>query len=188
MFRTNPFRISPVVIRLFPKLAYQLVPAALVTTVGVLLLSNLDKTPNTAPDAKAIETPINAEAVFKITPRESAADAGEHTARREKAAPSHAAAKSAAIAQPRKSATEPATPRQTATLPPPLQIVQIPDTPPPAADHENVVVSKLRSATAAVQRIPQWAASSMTGWFTAATPPRPPSDVPAPPANFQAAM
>ena len=177
MFRTSPFA------RLFPRLAYQLVPAALVTTVGVLLLSNLDKTPGAAPDAKAIEIPINAEAVFKITPREIAADAVEHAAKREKAA-----TKSAAIAPPRKPASEPATPRQTATLPPPLQIVQIPDAPPPAADQENAVMSKLRSATAAVQQIPQWAASSMTGWFTAATPPRPPSDVPAPHANFQAAM
>ena len=177
MFRTSPFA------RLFPKLAYQLVPAALVTTVGVVLLSNLDKTPSAAPDAKAIETPINAEAVFKITPREIAADAVEHAAKHEKAA-----TKSAALPQPRKPASEPATPRQTATLPPPLQIVQIPDAPPPAADHDDGIVGKLRSATAAVQRMPQWAANSMTGWFTAATPPRPPSDVPAPHANFQAAM
>jgi NADPH:quinone reductase-like Zn-dependent oxidoreductase len=48
----------------------KLVPAALVTGIGILLLSNLAKTPDTTPVAAPVETAINAEAVFKITPRE----------------------------------------------------------------------------------------------------------------------
>ena len=65
MLRTNPFAA-----RLFSRLVTQLVPAALVTGVGILLLSNLAKTPDTTPVAVPVETAINAEAIFKITPRE----------------------------------------------------------------------------------------------------------------------
>ncbi len=65
MLRTNPFAA-----RLFSRLVTQLVPAALVTGVGILLLSNLAKTPDTMPVAAPVEAAINAEAVFKITPRE----------------------------------------------------------------------------------------------------------------------
>ena len=56
------------------RLLYQLVPAALVTSVGVLLLSNLAKVAD-APQAAPVETAINAEAVFRIVPREPVVEA-----------------------------------------------------------------------------------------------------------------
>jgi len=65
--RTNP-RVS----RLLPRLAYQLLPAVIVTIVGVLLLGSLAKTPDVAPETKPVETAINGEAIFKATPRETA--------------------------------------------------------------------------------------------------------------------
>ena len=202
---------NPLVARLLPRLLYQLVPAALVTTVGVLLLSNLAKAPDTSLLPAPVETAINTEAVFKIVPREPA-DA-EQDAKRVKGAPSRAAVvpKSVASSTPpsRKAANEPATPRQVsstpvssapvsstpvssaqvASVPAPLPIVQIPEQPQPAAatpDSENAVMSKLRTATTAVQRIPQWAARSVAGWFSAEAPPRPPAAVPVP--DVQAAM
>src|SRR3982751_4065613 len=89
VLQTNPFAA-----RLFSRLVTQFVPAALVTGVGILLLSNLAKTPDTTPVAAPVETAINAEAVFKITPRE----------------PEEAPAPAAAI----KSAAPRAAPKQTA--------------------------------------------------------------------------
>ena len=88
---TPVLRTNPLAARLLPRLLYQLVPAALVTTVGVLLLSNLAKAPDAPPAAAPVETAINAEAVFKIVPREPGADA-EQDAKRAKAAPPRTAA------------------------------------------------------------------------------------------------
>src|SRR5215213_4702628 len=83
VLRNNPFAA-----RLFSRLVTQLVPAALVTGVGILLLSNLAKTPDTTPVASSVETAINAEAVFKITPREpEEAPAGKSAAPRIAAPP-----------------------------------------------------------------------------------------------------
>jgi hypothetical protein len=187
---------NPLVARLLPRLLYQLVPAALVTTVGVLLLSNLAKPPGTSPLTAPVETAITTEAVFKIVPREPA-DA-EQDSKRVKGAPSRTAVNPRPVASStppsRKAANEPAAPRQVsstqvASVPAPLPIVQIPEQPQPAAatpDSENAVMSQLRSATTAVQRIPQWAARSVAGWFSADTPPRPPAVVPV--QDFQAAM
>lgn len=179
-------RTHPLVARLLPRLAYQLVPAALVTTLGVLLLSNLAKAPDGAPATPPVQTAINAEAVFKIVPREAGQTSLHHPAL------SHAAANpkplAANIATPsRKAANEPV-PRQVASLPAPLPIVQIPEQPQPAAapSLDNTMMGKLRSATATVQQIPQWATRSVAGWFARAIPPRPPAPVPM--QNFQAAM
>jgi len=176
-------RNHPLAARLLPRLLYQFVPAALVTTVGVLLLSNLAKAPDTPPAAAPIETAINAEAVFKIVPREMSADA-EQDSRRAKGVPPRPAA------NPKPPAINTAAPqsRKLASLPAPLPIVPIAEPPQPvAAAPDGGVMSKLRSATAAVQQIPQWAGRSVAGWFAADTPPpRPPALVPA--QNFQAAM
>jgi hypothetical protein len=178
-------RNHPLAARLLPRLLYQLVPAALVTTVGVLLLSNLAKAPDTPPAAAPVETAINTEAVFKIVPREMSADA-EPDPKRVKSAPPRAAAN----AKPPAASTAAPQSRKVASLPAPLPIVPIAEPPQPATaapDSENVVMSKLRSATTAVQQIPQWAGRAVAGWFAADTPPpRPPASVPA--ANFQAAM
>src|SRR6476620_6627266 len=179
VLQTNPFAA-----RLFSRLVTQFVPAALVTGVGILLLSNLAKTPDTTPVAAPVETAINAEAVFKITPREpEETPAVKNVAPRTTAAPKQAAVNT--VLPPRKPVSE----RQVASVPAPLPMVQIPE-PPQAATivptDDNSVMGKLRSATSTVQRIPQWAARSVTGWFSADPPPRPPAAVPT--QNFQASM
>jgi hypothetical protein len=191
------FRNHPLVARLLPRLLYQLAPAALVTTVGVLLLSNLAKVPDTPPVPAPVATAINAEAVFKIVPREAVEEApAEAKADARRLAAARAAnpkppVTATAVPPSRKAVNEPAALRQVAVAP--LPIVQIPEQPmaqvpePPAAapDGENTVMGRLRSASTAVQRIPQWATRSVAGWFSAdAPPPRPPAPVPA--QNFQA--
>jgi hypothetical protein len=180
VLRTNPFTA-----RLLSRLAYQLVPAALVTTVGILLLTNLTKAPDTTTVTAPAEAPINAEAVFKIVPRETAEIPAVKAvaATRPAANPKPLAANAVTLAR------KPASERQAATAPAPLPSVQIHEPPQVAAAApaaENGVLGKLRSATATVQRIPQWAAHSVAGWFSADAPPRPPAAVPA--QNFQAAM
>jgi hypothetical protein len=174
VLQTNPFAA-----RLFSRLVTQLVPAALVTGVGILLLSNLAKTPDTTPVAAPVETAINAEVVFKITPREpEEAPAVKNVAPRITAAPKQTAVNTVnTVLPPRKPASE----RQIASTSAPLPTVQAA----PTAD-DSSVMGKLRSATATVQRIPQWAARSVAGWFSADTPPRPPAPVPT--QNFQASM
>jgi hypothetical protein len=193
LFEGTPVvRNNPLIAQLLPRLLYQLVPAALVTTVGVLLLSNLAKVSDAPPAAAPVETAINTEAVFKAVPREPSAEPAQDSKSVKVAAPRAASPKpQASSPQPsRKPANEPAMPRQVASAPAPLPIVQIAEQPQPAAatpDDENSVMSRLRSATTAVQRIPQWAAHSVAGWFSAdAPPPRPPASVPE--QNFQAAM
>ena len=192
MLRTNPFAA-----RLFSRLVTQLVPAALVTGVGILLLSNLARTPDATPITAPVETAINAEAVFKITPREpEEAPAVKSVAPRLTAAPKQTAVNT--VLPPRKPASERqfaaerqvASERQVTSVPAPLPIVQIPAQPQVTASsaaEDNSVMGKLRNATATVQRIPQWTARSVAGWFSAdAPPPRPPAPVPA--QNFQASM
>ncbi len=175
--------INPRVARLLPKLLTQLVPAALVTIVGVMLLSSLGKAPSPAPDTPPMEVAINAEAVFKMTPREAVddrdQDAGKTAGSRPAVKPKPLAANT--VAPQSRKANEPA-PQQVASAPAPLPIVPIPEqprtSPAQAPKSENVVVNGLLSATATVQRIPQWAARSVAGWFTAEPPPRPPAPVP----------
>lgn len=178
--------INPVVARLLPRLITQLAPAALVTTVGVMLLSSLGKAPSAVPDTPPVEVAINADAVFKVTPREAVddrdQDAGKTASSRAAVKPKPLAANT--VAPQSRKANEPA-PRQLASAPAPLPIVPIPEQP-QTRNSENVVVSGLLSATATVQRIPQWAARSVAGWFTEAAPPRPPAPVPT--SNPQAAM
>ncbi len=181
MLRNHPF-----VARLIPRLITQLVPAALVTIVGVMLLGNLAKEPDAAPAAAPFPTAINAEAVFRMTPREPA-EADEQTA----TAASRTAAKPKALAvsiptPPRNPADESATARQIASVPAPLSIVPIPAQPQAAAASNPTVLGRLWGATTAVAGMPYRAAQSVTGWFSAETPPRPPAPVPL--QNFQAAM
>jgi hypothetical protein len=186
VLRTNPFAA-----RLFSRLVTQLVPAALVTGVGIALLSNLAKTPDTTPPAASVETAINAEAVFKITPREPEAPAPaaaiKSAAPRAVAAPKQVAGTTVNTALPPR---RPVSDQQVASAPAPLPTVQIPAQPQVVATapvEDNSVMGKLRSATASVQRIPQWTARSVAGWFSAdAPPPRPPASVPT--QNFQASM
>jgi hypothetical protein len=184
---THVLRNHPFIARLIPRLITQLVPAALVTIVGVTLLGNLAKAPDTAPAAAPVPTAIHAEAVFKMTPREPA-ETDEQTAT---AAASRTAAKPKALAvsiptPPRKPADESATARQIASAPAPLSIVPIPAQPQAAAASNPTVLGRVWGATTAVAGMPYRAALSVTGWFAAETPPRPPAPVPL--QNFQAAM
>jgi hypothetical protein len=182
---------NPLIARLFPKLIYQLVPAALVTGVGILLLSNLAKAPSAARETVPAAVAINAEAVFTATPQEPAkVQAAEPAAATRPAVKPKAVAANAATPS-RKPANESAAPRQVASVPAPLPTVQIPGQPvvaeaATAPSSETGVMSKLRSATAKVQQLPQWAASSVAGWFSEETPPRPPASVPV--ENVQASM
>lgn len=171
--------------RLPRKLAYQLVPAALITVVGLVALSSLSRTPDPAPAAPTVNAPIQGEAIFTATPRPSAAEEQEAKQAKTAAASSPRPRPLAANTPPRKPVNEPA-PRQVASLPPPppLPAVQVAEAPQPEAD--NSVMGKLRSTAASVARIPQWATNSMAGWFApAGAPPRPKTDVPQ---HFQAAM
>ena len=123
MLRTNPFAA-----RLLSRLITQLVPAALVTGVGILLLSNLARTPDTTPVTAPVETAINAEAVFKVTPREpEGAPAVKNVAPRIAATPKQTAVNT--VLPPRKPASE----RQIASTPAPLPTVQIAAQPPVVA-------------------------------------------------------
>jgi hypothetical protein len=125
VFRTNPFAT-----RLFSRLVTQLVPAALVTGVGILMLSNLAKAPDTTPPAPSVETAINAEAVFKITPREPEAPAPaaaiKSAAPRAVAAPKQVAGTTVNTALPPR---RPVNDQQVASAPAPLPTVQIPAQP-----------------------------------------------------------
>jgi hypothetical protein len=70
-----------------------------------------------------------------------------------------------------------------------LPTVQISQAPQPAVappPEETGVMGTLRSATAMVQALPQRAARSVAGWFSADPPPRPPATVPT--QNFRAEM
>ena len=171
-----------------PRLITQFVPAAIVTVVGVLLLSNLTKTSTTTPAAAPVQTAISTEAVFTMTPR-APAEADEQPGK----AAARAAAKPKTLTAnvptpPRKPIEEPA-PRQVASAPLPLPTVQIPaqlQTPARDSSIMGSIMAPIRSTGSAVLQMPQQAARSVTGWFASATPPRPPAPIPA--QNFQASM
>ena len=175
--------------RLLPKLVTQLVPAAVVTAVGILVLGNLAKTPDAAPVAASAPLAIKAEAVFTATPRQIDEPPAQAAAARVVAKPKTVAVN---VAPPRKPAEEArqAEPRQVASVPPPLPIVQIAG-PPQASAREGTVMGavmgRVWGATTAVAGMPYRAAQSVVGWFAAATPPRPPVQVPLQ-QDFQAAM
>jgi hypothetical protein len=180
----SPNHCPPV--RLFPKLAGQLVPAAVVTALGALLLGNLSKTPGGPSAAAPVPVAITAEAVFTATPRSveeqraSVDDAVRPPAKPKTVAPRVAA-------PPRKLAEEPrqVETRQTAAVGAPLVIVPSPPQGQAAAP-ESTMMGRVWGATTAVAELPVRAAQSVTGWFSAAIPPRPPAAVPL--QEFQAAM
>jgi len=174
----------PLVARLLPRLATQLVPAALVTVVGALVLGNLARTSESTPTAAApVQTAITAEAVFTATPREAAAPPVETPAATPR--PMLAAKPTTTPTPPRK--LDPA-PRQVASAPVTLPTVEVIEPPKVAAAEpqpDPSMMGRLRSATASVIQAPRWAAQSMASWFREAEPPRPPATVPQ---NFQASM
>lgn len=173
-------KTNPLAVRLLPKLAYQLAPAVVVTTVGVILLSSLAKAPPPAPEPAPIETAINGDAIFKAVPRELA----EQDAKPAKASKPKALAVNTVAPQSRKPAPEiVAAPAQ---LPPVLGSEQPHVSPVAPSSNENTVMSKLLAFPTAVREMPGRAARSMSGWFTESEPPRPPAPVPTP--HVQASM
>lgn len=175
MFKTNSFAA-----RLFPKLAYQLLPAAIVTTVGVILLSSLAKAPPPAPEPAPVETAINGDAIFKAVPRELA----EQDAKPVKASKPKAVAVNTVAPQTRKPAPEivAAPPQVVAVLGP--EPPQVSPVAPP--NNESTVMNKLLAIPTTVWEMPGRAARSMSGWFAESEPPRPPAPVPR--ADFRASM
>jgi len=167
VFSTNP---------LYSKLIYQLAPAAVVSAVGIVLLSSLAKPVSAPPQATPVATAVKTEAVFTPTPRPA-----EPAQRTEQVAEQPAVTRSAAKPkpQPRKiAAAELPAPRQ-----PDVEAVPLPIAPPvarpapPATD--NSMLGRLRGVTATVTGIPQRAYSKVSGWFAREQPPRPPADIPA---------
>jgi hypothetical protein len=172
-------------VRLFPKLATQLVPAAVVTALGALLLSNLSRAPAGVTAATTVPNAITAEAVFTATPRmaeqqpTSVDDAVLPLAKPKTVALRVAPPARKPVEEPRQVEQ----PRQAAAVSAPLAITPVealPQAPAPS------VLSRVWGTTTAVATMPVRAAQSVTGWFSAATPPRPPASVPL--QEFQAAM
>jgi hypothetical protein len=169
---------------LFPKLATQLVPAAVVTALGALLLSNLGKAPAAVSAGTTAPAAIAAEAVFTATPRtaeQQPASADDVTlpAAKPKAVVLRVAPPSRNTAEDPRQVES----RQAAAVSAPLAITPV-ETPPQAVAPS--VLGRVWGTTTAVATMPVRAAQSVTGWFTAATPPRPPASVPL--QEFQAAM
>jgi hypothetical protein len=172
VFSTNP---------LYSKLVYQLAPAALVSAVGIVLLSSLARPVSTPPQATPVATAVKTEAVFTPTPR--SAEPAQLTEQAADQPATAVAAKGAAKPkpQPRKvAAAEAAAPRQPDVTAVPLPVaapVAQASPAPPAPDRS--MMARLRGVTAVVTSIPQQTYSKVTGWFAHEEPPRPPADIPA---------
>jgi hypothetical protein len=174
--------------RLASKLAFQLAPAVIVSAVGIILLGSLARAPDPAPVAAPAVTVIQAEATFRVIPRQTADTetdkADDADVRRGKAAaprpakPKAAAAKEPAQQQRKVAAVEPATPAP-AEPPPatPQPGAASTPAPPAASDSGNFVVTGWRRATAAAERLSQWA-QPPSEWFEHSPPPRPPAPIP----------
>lgn len=162
VFPTNP---------LLSKLVYQLAPAALVSAVGIVLLSSLAKPVSAPPQGTPTTVAVQTEAVFTPTPRpvvpEQASAAAAPTAPKSKP-------------QPRKvAAVEVPTPRPApvaAPLPIAPPIVAEQTVAAPATD--RTVMDRVRGVTATVGSLPHAAYSKVASWFSADEPPRPPGEIP----------
>jgi hypothetical protein len=176
--------------RLASKLAFQLVPAAIVSAVGIILLGSLAKAPDPTSVAAPAVTVIQAEATFRVIPRQAADTETDNTddadARRAKAAaprpakPKAAAAKEPAPQQRKVAAVEAATPAP--AEPPPAPAAPQPGTAnttasPAASDGGNFIVTGWQRVTAAAERLSRWA-QPPSEWFERSAPPRPPAPIP----------
>lgn len=169
--------------RLAPRLMFQLVPAVIVSAIGIILLGSVGKTPDPAPAAAPAETAIEGQAVFRIVPRETASAAIERAddadARRVKAAaprpakPKTTAAKEP-VQQPHNVAT--AEPTIPAPLEPPAAAPQ-PGAAPAPPSGGNFITTGWRRVTAAAERLTQWV-QPPSEWFERSPPPRPPAPIP----------
>ena len=175
--------------RLASKLAFQLAPAVFVSAAGIALLGSLAKAPDPAPVAAPAATVIQAEAVFKIVPRQTAdaetdrasdPDAGRAKATATRAAKPKTAAANPSAQQPRKVAVaEPAI--AAPAEPPAAQPASPPDAPaastPAAPSGGNFIATGWQRVTAAAERLSQWV-QPPSAWFERSPPPRPPAPIP----------
>jgi hypothetical protein len=160
---------------LYSKVLYQLAPAALVSAVGIALLSSLAQPVAAPPQAAPVNLAVRTEAVFTPTPKVVAAPQAVEE-------PAVAAAHPVAKPKPQSkvATTETPLPRQPAVVADPLPI-----TPPVAeqpvvlpAPEQKGVMARLRGIGSTVARVPQQTYSTVTGWFSRDEPPRPPAEVP----------
>jgi hypothetical protein len=169
---------------LYSKLACQLAPAALVSAVGIVLLSSLGRPVSAPPQvAPPAATAVKTEAVFTPTPKPAEPAQLTEPAAEQPASAVAAARPTAKLKpQPRKfAAAEAPAPRlpDSAAVPLPVAapVAQVSPAP-PAPDRS--MMARLRGASAVVTSIPQQAYSKVTGWFAHEEPPRPPAEIPAP--------
>jgi hypothetical protein len=159
--------------KLFSKLLFQLVPAVVVTVMGVVLLSSLNEPVPPATPTAAADTAITAEAVFTPTPKALEPEQKVAHAKPKPAAATTARPHKVAAGEPM-----PAQPAEVAAAP--LPIVPVAEAPQPAAAEtaSSSVMGKLRGVTASAQALPQRVYSRMASWFAPSEPLRPPADVP----------
>ena len=173
--------------RLAPRLIFQLVPAVIVSAVGIVLLGSLAKVPDPAPVAAPAVTVIQAEATVRIVPRQTA-DAEADWAPDPDASPAKAAAPRAA--KPKTAAANPPTQQQrkiAAVEPAPPAPAEPPAAPQPSAANtsaapaassgDNFVVTGWRRVTTAAERLSQRLLPP-SEWFEKSPPPRPPAPIP----------
>ena len=175
---------NPQFSRLAPRLIFQLVPAVIVSTVGIVLLGSLAKAPDPAPVAAPAVTVIQGEATVTIVPRQTA-DAEADWAPDPDASPAKAAAPRAA--KPKAAAANPPTQQQrkVATVEPaPAAPAEPPAAPQPTAANasaasggDNFVVTGWRRVTSAAERLSQRLLPP-SEWFEKSPPPRPPAPIP----------
>jgi hypothetical protein len=178
---------NPLFGRLAPRLMFQLVPAVIVSTVGIVLLSSLGKNPEPAPAAAPAVTVIQAEATVRFVPRQPADAEAEWTpdpdaspakaAAPRTAMPKSAAANPRAQQQRRVATVEPAIPAP--AEPPAAPQSNAPNTPaaPATTGGSNFLVTGWRRVTSAAERLSRWA-QPPSEWFEQSPPPRPPAPIP----------
>jgi hypothetical protein len=170
--------------RLAPRLIFQLVPAIIVSTVGIVLLGSLAKAPDPAPVAAPGVTVIQGEATVTIVPRQTA-DAEADWAPDPDASPAKAAAPRAT--KPKTAAANPPTQQQRkiATIEPaPAEPPAAPQpsavntsAAPAASGGDNFVVTGWRRVTSTAERLSQRLLPP-SEWFEKSAPPRPPAPIP----------
>jgi hypothetical protein len=159
------------------------VPAVVVSTAGVLLLSNIGSEPAGVTPPAAVDQAITAEMVFTPTPH-PAVEATHTLAPQAKPKP-HAVRKvaTAELVPTRQEGYQESHQDEVAAAP--LSITPQPESPATVAAASGgnpvmakMLMAKLRSARNTILTMPQRAYSRMTGWFSDGEPPRPPADVP----------
>ena len=167
--------------RLAPRLVLQLVPAVIVSTVGIVMLTSLGKSPDPLPAETPAVTVIQGEAMVRVVPRETEVaetdKAAAKAAAPRAAKPKTAAAKEPAQQQRKVAATEPWAPAPDQPPPAPAAAPPAAAKEPATPDSGNFIVSGWRRVTGAAERAAQWV-QPPSSWFERSPPPRPPAPIP----------